>query len=182
MLLPDIWLTHIATKLCWLDLNNLREAFGYTSPMGVLLHSIDTQTDRLETIQEVSNWLNAFGEGTQSPRSVLSSKVSLEKFTAMDVVHVYAMQKGEKDGSNWICAGRLKDRRFFFLSAGCDYTGWDCRSWGDVLLSDNLAILVGFGMTERDRDALGAKLEAEDEGFTMEQDEELEEYESDDST
>lgn len=46
-------------------------------------------------------------------------------FTTSDVAHVIAYDEGENDGPNWIIAGKLDDGRYFFLSAGCDYTGWD---------------------------------------------------------
>lgn len=42
-----------------------------------------------------------------------------------DVASIIAMEEGENDGANWIMIGKLKDGRYFWLSAGCDYTGWD---------------------------------------------------------
>lgn len=51
-------------------------------------------------------------------------RLKANPFTREDVVEIYAMQVGENDGPAWIMGGRLKDKRYFFLTASCDYTGW----------------------------------------------------------
>lgn len=52
-----------------------------------------------------------------------------EAFTLDDIDKVLAVWEGENDGDDWRWVMRLKDGRFVFLQGGCDYTGWDCRSW-----------------------------------------------------
>jgi hypothetical protein len=52
------------------------------------------------------------------------AEVALTPFTRWDVEEVLGKDEGENDGKNWIIYGRLKDGRYFFLTAGCDYTGW----------------------------------------------------------
>ncbi len=47
------------------------------------------------------------------------------EFGREDVTEIIAHSLGENDEEAWLMAGRLKDGRYFFLSAGCDYTGWD---------------------------------------------------------
>lgn len=43
----------------------------------------------------------------------------------MDAVErVIASVDGENDVSNWSAVFALKDGRFGYLDAGCDYTGW----------------------------------------------------------
>lgn len=49
----------------------------------------------------------------------------LKKFTREDVVEILGSDYGSNDGPDWVIAGKLADGRYFFLSAGCDYTGWD---------------------------------------------------------
>ena len=51
-------------------------------------------------------------------------KVCGASYTLDDVQEVLASAEGENDGDSWIALFRLKDGRFAFLSAGCDYTGW----------------------------------------------------------
>ena len=51
--------------------------------------------------------------------------VDLKPFSRWDVKELFWSDEGENDGKNWVCYGQLKDGRFFFVSAGCDYTGWD---------------------------------------------------------
>jgi hypothetical protein len=40
------------------------------------------------------------------------------------VAEVLALREGFNDGPDWLCYGRLRDGRYFFVKAGCDYTGW----------------------------------------------------------
>ena len=46
-------------------------------------------------------------------------------FTIKDVAHIEDADEGENDGASWIMYGTLKDDRWFYLTAGWDYTGWD---------------------------------------------------------
>lgn len=64
-----------------------------------------------------------------------------------DVAEVISAVEGENDGPSWIMAGKLKDGRYFFLEAGCDYTGWDCQASGDAMVADSFDNLIRFGMT-----------------------------------
>lgn len=50
--------------------------------------------------------------------------ISLSDYTQLDVKRVIAYSPGQNDGDDWLIAGQLWDDRFFFLHAGCDYTGW----------------------------------------------------------
>jgi len=52
------------------------------------------------------------------------TKISVRPFSRRDVRVIRAADEGENDERNWLCAGELWDGRFFYLSAGCDYTGW----------------------------------------------------------
>lgn len=75
-------------------------------------------------------------------------------FDIDDVESVVAVSTGENDGDSWIMVGQLKDQRFFFLEAWCDYTGWDCQAGGDAQVADTLENLKRYGMTEEARDRL----------------------------
>lgn len=81
--------------------------------------------------------------------------VSTEPFQRADVDEVIASEEGENDGQNWIGVFKLRDGRFAFLSAGCDYTGWDCQSGGHAIVDDDLDHLIQFGLGEDDRARLG---------------------------
>ena len=58
-------------------------------------------------------------------RALPNDDVSVAPFSRADVAEVTACVEGENDEDNWLVAGRLFDGRWFFLDAGCDYTGWD---------------------------------------------------------
>ena len=51
-------------------------------------------------------------------------------FTREDVKSIAGMDVGEKDGDPWIIYGKLKNGEWFYLTAGCDYTGWEWKSSG----------------------------------------------------
>ena len=83
-----------------------------------------------------------------------------DPFTMDDVAEVLKASPGENDGPSWMMTGTLKDGRFFFLDAGCDYTGWDCQAGGDAQVADTLDNLIRFGMTEDARERLQYPLAA----------------------
>ena len=59
--------------------------------------------------------------------SVVLGAIAVEPdpFTRDDIADLLACEAGKNDGPAWIAVMRLKDGRFAFLEAGCDYTGWD---------------------------------------------------------
>lgn len=60
-----------------------------------------------------------------------------QRFGPQDIQQVLAVIEGERDGDNWHWVLQLKpesavDGKWFaYLTGGCDYTGWDCRSGAD---------------------------------------------------
>ena len=44
---------------------------------------------------------------------------------------VVAALYGENDGAQWYWVLKMKDGTHGLGVGGCDYTGWDCRSWFD---------------------------------------------------
>jgi hypothetical protein len=76
-------------------------------------------------------------------------------FTMEDVALILKASEGENDGQSWLAVGQLKNGLFFFLSAWCDYTGWDCQSGGQSEVADSLDNLIRWRMGDADRDRLG---------------------------
>jgi len=66
-----------------------------------------------------------YDNGEASISSAAGEQCDTSSFSRSDVVEIYGYQVGENDEQNWKMAGLLCDGRHFFLSAGCDYTGWD---------------------------------------------------------
>lgn len=58
------------------------------------------------------------------PQVVMGGDCSAAPFTRDDVVEVLKMVEGENDGPPWLGLFRLRDERFLYIEAGCDYTGW----------------------------------------------------------
>lgn len=80
------------------------------------------------------NWPEVFyyadgGDGCEADgkaitKAIPGSDVSTQGFTRLNVVEILASSEGENDESNWLIGGKLDDGRYFFISAGCDYSGW----------------------------------------------------------
>ncbi|HKY41343.1 MAG TPA: hypothetical protein VJN18_35665 [Polyangiaceae bacterium] len=95
------------------------------------------------------------GNEEASVSAALNSSAKADPFTRADVAEVLATSDGERDEAQWLGVFRLKDGRFAFVSAGCDYTGWDCRSGGYAIVSHSLEHLLQFGIGEAERARLG---------------------------
>jgi hypothetical protein len=95
----------------------------------------------------------AYNSPSVSP--ALESTASADPFQRKDVVRVIAVRDGEHDERNWLGVFELLDGRFAFVSAGCDYTGWDCQSGGHGIVAHSLVHLCRVGIGEDDLEALG---------------------------
>ncbi len=100
------------------------------------------------------DWGEAFAYADR-PMLIEGSLVSVSGFTRDDVAEIVGITEGENDGHNWEIAGRLTDGRWFFLSAGCDYTGWDCVASGQAWVADDRDSLIQFGLTAEARECWG---------------------------
>lgn len=80
------------------------------------------------------------------------------------VEEVIASDAGANDEASWVALLRMKNGTFCFLSAWCDYTGWDCQSGGDAWDSETLQRCVLGHMGQDDRKRLGF----DDEGNRLE--------------
>lgn len=95
----------------------------------------------LEQLKADSDWQEAFHYA--------------EGFAIDDVAEVRNAVEGENDGDEWIVWGKLKDGRWFYLKAGCDYTGWDCQASGSSYTSQNKQDLIRMGMDRGARERFG---------------------------
>lgn len=83
------------------------------------------------TVDELRNsydWQRVFTyaakcDGTIAPNGAKTP--AEDGFTFDDLAEVVATVDGENDGVSWIGVFRLRDGRFAYVEAGCDYTGWD---------------------------------------------------------
>ena len=99
------------------------------------LRKIRYGTEPSYPLESLNNydWMCAFeyagevgpGYGKNSVTSVLGSIAKTDPFTRKDVVEILYMREGENDGPDWLGLFRLRDGRYAYLKAGCDYTGWD---------------------------------------------------------
>lgn len=77
------------------------------------------------------------------------------EFSSDDVSDVIACDEGYNDGDSWVAIFLLNNGKFAYLNAWCDFTGWGCRSDGDVVIRDDLRTLVLNDVSEVDRVRLG---------------------------
>lgn len=102
------------------------------------------------------DWSSAWHEGMLDIRRAHpTSTVTLGLLGPEDVDVVLSADEGENDGPEWLLYGVAKDGRYFFLSAGCDYTGWDCQAGGTLTVANSAQEMLSFGMTNSDRQRLG---------------------------
>ena len=98
------------------------------------------------------DWENAFDYAASTSCSPIAGyRGDASGFSRDDVAEIIAIEEGYNDGDNWIGLFRLKDGRFGFLSAGCDYTGWDCQASGHAFVSDSLETMIRLGLGESER-------------------------------
>lgn len=101
------------------------------------------------------DWTEAISVASGSINAVQGSSCSTAPFTIDDVVEILAAREGYNDGDPWLCIVKLVDGRYAFVSAGCDYTGWDCQAGGCAFVSDDWWALIWHGLGEGDRADLG---------------------------
>ena len=87
---------------------------------------------------------NRYNEPSVS--AAIGSTAHAGQFRSGDVEEILYIEDGENDGDDWIGIFRLRDGRFAFLTAGCDFTGWDCVSGGHAIVSHSLEHLIQFGV------------------------------------
>jgi hypothetical protein len=108
-----------------------------------------------------SDWREAFAfAATEHCRPTVQYTGSCEGFTIDDVAEVIASAEGENDGAEWLAVLRLRDGRFAFLAAGCDYTGWDCQADGRTWFAATLDDLTRWALTDDARLRLREQLTA----------------------
>ena len=110
----------------------------------------------IEEMKGSYDWQEAFGFANEIRGAY---KCAINGFGIDDVASIIASDEGENDGDPWLMVGTLKDGRFFFLSAWCDYTGWDCQSGGDAQVASNLQDLIRMCLGDGDRDRLNMVIE-----------------------
>lgn len=106
------------------------------------------------TVKELKNdydWKEVFqfGSSPAEPNSDINCN-----FTIDDVKTIITADEGINDSEDWIIVVELNDGRFASLRAGCDYTGWDCRSWGDGNVAESLEKIIRFGLSNTERTRL----------------------------
>ncbi len=66
------------------------------------------------------------------------------------VQHMW-IQEGDNDGDEWKALGLLDNGNYFFYTAACDYTGFDCQGWMRLWVSSSLETLKEHAMTAEER-------------------------------
>jgi len=109
------------------------------------------------------DWKEAFGYAGEpntsgSPRiqaTITNTSLSITPFTREDVIEIVGLSEGEGDGPDWLAYGCLRDGRWFYLEAGCDYTGWDCQADGFAIVGGSREDIEQFALTDQARERFG---------------------------
>lgn len=114
----------------------------------------------IDEMREDYAWQEAFKYAADPGEPTEGYRGDCAGFGFDDVAEVVASDDGENDGAQWIAVLRLHDGRFAFLSAGCDYTGWDCQASGQTWFASSLESLDQWGLTDDARGRLAMQLAA----------------------
>lgn len=68
-----------------------------------------------------------------------------------NVAEYYWIRGGEHDEQPWCALGRLKTGVYFYFTAWCDYTGFDCRGGMNLWLSKTRESVISHGMNDSER-------------------------------
>ena len=101
----------------------------------------------MTTIEELKtdyDWKEAFEYSTFKPD---------------EISEILFSEEGENDGESWVLICRLNNNNYAFLSAGCDYTGWDCQAGGESYMRESFDDLLRWDLTSRDRRRIGMTLD-----------------------
>jgi hypothetical protein len=58
------------------------------------------------------------------------------------------IREGEKEGDSWISCGELENGAYFFYTASCDYTGFDCQGGMNLWVSSSWQNIIDHAMAE----------------------------------
>lgn len=108
----------------------------------------------LEEMKDDYDWQQAFFFGNNVNAVLGDDSCPSDTFTLDDVEKLLAADPGENDGAYWVAIVVLKDGRFAYIRAGCDYTGWDCQSWGEAFVSGSFTRLWQYGVDEFEKTRL----------------------------
>jgi len=79
-------------------------------------------------------------------------------FEPEDVEEILHYEEGENDESSWVGVFKLKNGKFGYVDAWCDYTGWDCQAGGDGDVADTFEELQHWKLTTAIRRRLNITL------------------------
>jgi uncharacterized protein (TIGR02996 family) len=69
----------------------------------------------------------------------------MARFTLADIATIIAKSPGINEDTDWLCLGQLHNGRYFFIEAGCSYSGWDTHGTGRLIIGPNFESIVRFG-------------------------------------
>lgn len=107
----------------------------------------------IETFSKNYNWRCAVKEASSEPDPI-PGYIGNCKWGMDDIESIPYSSEGENEGPCWLAILYLEDGRYVFMSAGCDYTGWDCQAGGRSLVSDDLGELIALGISLEEKERL----------------------------
>ena len=117
----------------------------------------------LEQMKDSYDWGTIFGEDhgysdgdyASNPQAVTGDLKAAEAkigFVRLeDIEELLGSVDGERDGLPWIAVVKLKNGFYLAVSAGCDYTGWDCHAGGSSWVASTLDLLLQGGVSDNER-------------------------------
>lgn len=83
--------------------------------------------------------MNLIEENAKEPRKVdydLKQMLDIVGIQEADIYNTLAAVYGENDGANWHYIVQFKAGDYAYLVGGCDYTGWGCQDFANIVVRD----------------------------------------------
>jgi len=78
----------------------------------------------------------------------------IKSFSQDSIKEYYWIHGGTPDEDAWHCLGLLKDGHYFYYTASCDYTGFDCQGSMRMFISKDKKKLWEEGLTSWQREMM----------------------------
>lgn len=111
-----------------------------------------------EHVKDDCDWQEAFKYAHEVSNPVTRETIKYEN-PIEEVAYVVAISEGSNDGPEWVGIFLMKDGKFLFLAAGCDYSGWGCQASGHAEWHNSLKTLWSCITVDDHRERLSKDLD-----------------------
>lgn len=126
----------------------LQVAMVYKMSRNTAIRKHVSDTAAMEYPYAFTNELNAYGvKDILRPIPVETGQADAGDFPKNIHEHFW-ISEGERDGRPWHSIGLLKNGNYFYYTASCDYTGFDCQGEMRLYVSASYANIIKHALSD----------------------------------